>query len=594
MTFEIGLAFALLIGAFVIFALDVFAVDFVAFGVMVAVLILGPIFEIGPEEALSGFSNPATITVLAMFILSGGIYQTGLINLLAQRMSRFAGPGELRQLLTVMLVSAPISAFINNTAAVAILIPSVISMARNFDRSPSKLLMPLSFFAQLAGVATLIGTSTNILASFLSAQEGYGTFGIFEFAHIGLLVFATGSLYILFVGRKLLPERQANPKITQKYRMKEYLSDVVILDKSPLAGRSVVESELREQFDIHVLDIFRGDQKLSHPLGNQVLQVGDILFVKANTDRLLGIKDIEGLAIATEIHWDDQTLEEDKRSLLEVVVGPSSDLIGGTLESTNFRHHYNCVVIALRKHGELIRDQLSKEVLHFGDTLLLRGTTAAIEQIKREPGFIITEEIELETFRTHKAWTALVIVAAVVVFAVFGVPILVSGLAGCLLMVLTGCLKTNELHDSIRWDVIFLLAGVIPLGLVLERSGGAALLASLAAQSAAYTSPIVVLGVFYIITMALTGIISNNATVVVMVPVGVATANTLGLDPRAFVLAIMFAASTSFYSPVGYQTNTMVFGIGGYRFLDFTRVGLPLNILLAIVTPIFIYFLWGV
>ncbi len=593
MTFEMIIAFALLIGALVAFAVDRFPVDFVAFGIMVVILVLGPLLGISPLEAISGFSNPATITVMAMFILSGGIYHTGLINLLARRMIRFAGKSEVRQLATIMAVSAPISAFINNTAAVAILIPSIISMARETHRPPSKFLMPLSFFAQLAGVTTLIGTSTNILASALAAQEGLDSFSMFEFAHIGLLIFATGSAYLLLVGRRLLPDRRVAPEITKNYRIKEYLSDVVVLPDSPLVGHSVVDSHLREQFDIHVLDIYRDGAKLAHPLGQQVIETGDILFIRANTERLLRIKDIEGLAIETELHWDDQTLETDRRSLLEVVVGPNCDLIGGTLESTNFRHHYNCVVIAIRKHGEIIRDRLGREVLHFGDTLLLRGTEAAIEQIKREPGFIVTEEIELEAFRTNKALTALVIVAGVVILAVMGVPILVTSLAGCLLMVLTGCLTTNELHDTIRWDVIFLLAGVIPLGLALERTGGAALLADITALSANFLPPVGVLLIFYVATMLLTGIISNNAAVVVMVPVGVATANALGLDARAFVLAIMFASSTSFYTPVGYQTNTMVFGIGGYRFLDFTRVGLPLNILLAVATPLFIYLFWG-
>jgi len=251
------------------------------------------------------------------------------------------------------------------------------------------------------------------------------------------------------------------------------------------------------------------------------------------------------------------------------------------------------VVIAMRKHGVLIRERLGTVNLNFGDTLLLRGNAAALEQIKREPGFIVTEEIELEAFRTEKAPIALAIVAGVVIGASLGPSILVTALVGCVLMVLTGCLKMNELHESIRWDVIFLLAGVIPLGLVLEKTGGAQLLANLAVHSADHVSPLVVLGIFYLIAMILTELISNNATVVVMVPVAVATAVTLGLDPRAFILAIMFAASTSFSTPVGYQTNTMIYGPGGYRFLDFARVGLPLNLILAITTPIYIYLVWG-
>ena len=287
-------------------------------------------------------------------------------------------------------------------------------------------------------------------------------------------------------------------------------------------------------------------------------------------------------------------LETDRRGLLEVVIAPNSDLIGGTLKSTNFHHHYNSTVIAIRKHGEVIQERLGEVTLSFGDTLLLRGDVAALDQLKREAGFIVTEEVKPENFRTAKIPVALAIIVGVVGVAALGVPILVTAIVGCVLMVLTGCLQVNELHDSIRWDVIFLLAGVIPLGLALEKTGGAQLLANLAAHSADYVPPVILLTIFYIMAMLLTELISNNATVVLMVPVGVATAQALGLDARAFILAIMFAASTSFSTPVGYQTNTMVYGPGGYRFLDFTKVGGPLNLILAILTPIFIFLLWGV
>jgi di/tricarboxylate transporter len=592
-TFEIALAFVILIGTLVVFALELFPIDFVAFAIMGLILVLGPILGVAPEEAISGFSNPATITVLAMFILSGAIYRTGIVNLLARYMIRFAGDSELRQLLTVLLVVGPISAIINNTAAVAILIPSVITLAREHHRAPSKLLIPLSYFSQLAGIITLIGTSTNVLASALTAQAGYGGFGMFEFTQVGLLSFATGSLFILFIGRRFLPERGTEEEITESYHIEEYLSEAIVLEDSSLVGKNVVESRLREQFDIHVLEVLRNGRKLEHPLADKILQAGDILFVKGKSGRLLKIKEIEGLEIETELHLDEQNLESDKRRLLEVVIGPNSDLIGNTLQTINFRHHYNCTVMAIRKHGALIRDHLGRVKLDFGDTLLLRGSAAALNQIKWEPGFIVTREVEPEAFRTEKGPLALAIIAGVVIIAALGAPILITAVAGCILLVLTGCLSVKELHEAIRWDVIFLLAGVIPLGLILERSGGAKLLANLAAHSADYVPPLVVLFIFYLVTTMLTELISNNAAVVVLVPVGIGTAVTLGLDPRAFVLAIMFAASNSFATPVGYQTNTMVYGPGGYRFLDFTRIGLPLNLLMAVATTTYIYFVWG-
>jgi di/tricarboxylate transporter len=593
LTPEIAVAFAILIGALIVFSLDIFPIDFVAFSIMALVLLLGPFLGVTPQEAISGFSNPATVTILAMFILSAGIYRTGVINRLAHHMVRVSGASYVKQLVIVMVVVAPTSAFINNTAAVAILIPSVITLAREHRRAPSKLLIPLSYFSQLAGTITLIGTATNVLGSSLSAQAGFGAFGMFEFADIGLLIFATGTLYILFIGRRLLPDHRVEQEISQDYNMNEYLTEVIVLEDSPLIGSNVIESQLREQSDVHVLEILRNGKKLGHPLGDKVFQPRDILFVKTNTSQLLKITNHKGLAIESELRLGDQKLQSSQRGLLEVVIAPNSDLIGGTLESTNFRYHYNCTVIAIRKHGELIRERLSEVDLNFGDTLLLRGSTEALDQIKREPGFIVTEEPEQEDFRSSKTPIALTIIAAVVIIAAFGVPILVTAIVGCVLMVLTGCLKVNELHEAIRWDVIFLLAGVIPLGIALTKTGGAQLIANLVTQSAAYLPPIAVLGIFYILTVLLAEFISHSAAVVVMVPVGIATAESLGLDPQAFILASMFAASMSFSTPVGYQTNAMVYGPGGYKFLDYTRVGAPLGLLLAIVTPILIFFLWG-
>ena len=593
MTPEIAVAFAILIGALIVFVLDIFPIDFVAFSIMALVLVLGPFLDVTPLEAISGFSNPATITILAMFILSAGIYKTGAINRLAHHMVRLSGDSYVRQLVIVMLVVAPISAFINNTAAVAILIPSVITMAREHHRAPSKLLIPLSYFSQLAGSITLIGTATNVLGSSLSAAAGFGAFGMFEFAEIGIFIFVTGALYILFIGRRFLPDRRTDQEISQDYDIKEYLTEVIVLENSSLIGKNVVESQLREQSDVHVLEILRNGRKLEHPLADKIFQPHDILFVKTNTTQLLRITDGKGLAIEPELRLSDQVLESSQRGLLEVVIGSNSDLIGGTLESTNFRYHYNCTVIAIRKHGELIRERLSEVGLNFGDTLLLRGSTEALEQIKREPGFIVTEEPEEEAFRSEKTPVALAIIGGVVLVAALGVPILVTAIVGCVLMVLSGCLKVNEWHESIRWDVIFLLAGIIPLGIALTKTGGAQLIADVATRSADYLPPIAVLGIFYLLTVLLAEFISHSAAIVVMVPVGVAIAESLGLDPRAFILASMFAASMSFSTPVGYQTNAMVYGPGGYRFLDYTRVGAPLGLLMAIVTPILIFFIWG-
>lgn len=589
MTLEMAVAFALLLGALVLFASERFPVELVALMILAVMLVLGPFLGLTVAEVVGGFGNPATVTILAMFILSGAIARTGVINWLAGWLSPLMGRGERRQLVSMMLVVGGISAFLNNTATVAILLPMVMTLAREQKRAPSKLLIPLSFGAQLGGVITLIGTSTNILASSVAAAQGYGGFGMFDFTLIGLLVFAVGLLYFVLIGHRLLPERQAGQSLADSYQLKAYLAEIRILPGSPLVGRSLAESQLSRQVDVQVLDIIRGEQHLAPLHGDTVLQAGDVLLVQANSNQLLHIQGIKGISITPDL--PDEKGQE--MGLLEVVVGPGSDLIGGTLESTNFRNRFNCSVVAIRKHGRVLHERLSSVSLELGDALLLHGTPYALEQLKREPAFIVTEQAPLATFRREKIPIALGIILGVVGVAGMGVPILVTAMVGSVLTVLTGCLKVNEIHESIRWDVIFLLAGVLPLGLALERTGAAQWVADLAVQLAGSVSPLFMLMIFYAAAALLTEFISNNATVVVLAPIAGATATALGLRPSAFILAIMFAASTSFMTPIGYQTNTMVYGPGGYKFLDFFRVGALLNLVLALTTPVFIWLFWG-
>ena len=593
LTLGMGLAFGILLVTFALFALNIYPIDFIAFGIMALVLVLHEPLELTIQDAISGFSNPATVTVVAVFILSAGIQRTGAINYVSRMMVQWGRESERRQLITIQAVTGPISAVINNTAAVAILIPAVIRMARDTRRSPSKLLIPLSYVAQLAGVTTLIGTSTNILASELADQSGIGGFRMFEFASIGLLIFVTGCVYLLVIGPRLLPDRDGEGHPEDTYMVSDYISELIIPAESELVGKTVAEAALSQEFGIQLLEILRGDERIMGVRSDTILRAGDLLLVLGSAESLLAIRDDRRLAIAAQQRLQETDELPHEIRLLEVVIGPNSDLIGGTLLSTNFRNRFDTTVIAMRRDGRVIRQRLGSVRFEFGDTLLLQGPPEAIERMKREPGFIVTEEPRIEHFRTHKIPVALAIIIGVVLVAALGQPILVTAMVGAVLMVLTGCLNVQELHESIRWDVIFLLAGMIPVGIALENTGGAELLADLVVDAADYVPSLAVLYIFYGATSILTEFISNNAAVVVMVPIGISTASALGLDEKAFVLAIMFAASTSFTTPVGYQTNTMVYGPGGYRFTDFVRVGGPLNLVLLAVTPIYIWLIWG-
>jgi len=593
MTLSIALIFALLIFALVIFALDLFPIGFVAFGIMGLIMVLAPWLGISPQEAVSGFSNEATITVLAMFILAGGIFHTGVINLVVHKIRRYAQGSEVKQIAIIGSIAGPLSAFVNNTPIVAIMIPVVVRLAREAGRAPSKLLIPLSYTAQLAGVVTVIGTSTNVLASSRAVEEGLRPFGMFDFAHIGLLVLLVGFTYILLIGRHLLPERR-DESVTETYHVKEYIFEITVLEESPLANTSLSESRLSEDYDIQVIQITRKGERLVLLNRDVILKSDDRLLVMGNQEQLIQLKDAKGIHL--DSHSDSILAQEgDEFEFLEVIIGPNSDLVGSNLYKSSFRWRYGATVLGMRKHGKLMRERLSRVNLEFGDALLLEGPPEAIERIKLDPNFIVTEEPEIEKFNTRSAPIAVAIAAGVVMIAAFGVlPIMTAAVVGAVLMVVTGCLNVQQLYQSVRWDVVFLLAGLIPLGIALQATGGADLIAEWTLQLAGGLPPLAILWFFYLVSMLFTAVASNNAAVVVLIPIGVSVANALGIDAHAVILAIMFAASNDFATPVGYQTNTMVYEPGGYRFLDYTRVGGPLNLILLILTPLFIYLLWGI
>ena len=593
MTVQIAVVFLILGGALTLFALDRYPVDFVALAILSVMLILAPWLGMSYAAVISGFSNTATITVMAMFILSGAITKTGMINWLAVQLLRMAGRTERRQLLSVFGVVGPVSAFLNNTATVAILMPVVISLARSNRRAPSKLLIPLSYGAQLGGVMTLIGTSTNVLAAGMLTERGMESFSMFSFSRIGIFVFITGVLYFLTVGIRLLPNRESPASVAERFALKEFLAEVAISPGSHFIGQRVQGAKLDAQLDMAVVGIIRDNLRLDAAREDYAVQSGDVLLVKTTAAQLAQMSTVRGLSIDPYQQTQRNGRATPDLGLLEVVIGPNSWLIGSTLRETHFRQRYNCSVVAMRKHGELVADRLGDIRLEIGDVLLLHGTTAALDRIRQEPDLVVTEQAPLSSFRTEKMPVALAIVLGVLGLAVYGVPIIVTAIAGSVLMVLTGCLRMHELHESIRWDVIFLLAGVLPLGLAMETTGGAQLLADWAVRLTAGAAPLLLLYLFYGVAMLLTEIISNNATVVVLLPIALATAQSVGISPYPLVLCVMFAASTSFMTPVGYQTNAMIYGPGGYRFLDFFRVGAPLNLLLWGVTPYLIYIFWG-
>ncbi|WP_224448031.1 SLC13 family permease [Haloprofundus salilacus] len=592
-----------ILAALVLFATEPVPVDITALGVMVTLMLVQPVTEtlasvgllaapirmISVDQGLSGFASQATLTVLAMFILSEGVQRTGVVQILGAKIAAVTRESESRQLGAVIGVVAPISGFINNTAAVAILLPMVTDLAERGRSSPSKLLLPLSYASMFGGTLTLIGTSTNILASDIFDRLGYEPFSMFEFTGLGIVVALVGTAYLLTIGRYLTPARiRPQSDLTEEFEMGEYLTEVLVREDSPLVGQRVQDALVETALDVDLLQLIRGGDVFLEPLGPKEIQGGDVFAVRTDRDTLVELLDVEGLDLVP-VRVDEETLEAggSGQNLVEVVVAPRSALVGESLSSLGFRQRYDATVLALRRGGELIRRRMDDVALQVGDTLLVQASTGSIERLDRNRDFIVAQEIERHDFRESKIPVAVGIVALVVaVAAIDFVPIVVSALAGALAMIATRCLKPSEIYEAVQWDVIFLLAGVIPLGIAMQETGADQLLADTVVASATALPMLGVLALFYVVTALLTNVISNNASVVLMVPVAVEAATQIGANPLSFVIAVTFAASTAFMTPVGYQTNLFVYGPGGYKFTDYVRVGAPLQLLFAVVTTL--------
>ncbi len=594
---NIVLTLSIVVLALIAFIFEWLPVDLTALTVTVVLMILK---LVTPDEGISGFGNSATITVMAMFILSAGITKTGVVQTVRDWLLKWGGKTASQQILVMGLIVGPITAFINNTAVVAIFLPIVEDWCRKQRISPSKLLIPLSYVTVLGGMITVIGTSTNVLASGISKQLGYGEFQLFQFTLLGIITFIIGLIYLAVIAPRLLPDRKpANFDILeQEYGLKDYVSELVITPRSILVGQTLKESEIQRKFDLDVLELIQNNMRFPQPLADKVLSAGDILIVRSNREDLLKIRDEKGLDILPDIKFKEESLEtvlsSGEEKIAEVLILSNSRLIGTTLKDLRFRQRYNATVLAIRRGSELVQGRLGKVPLRFGDLLLLQGPRQSFIGLQTTRELLVLEERDVETLRQNKAWIALAIILGVIVVAAFDLmPILVSALAGVILMVITGCIKPGEIYGAVRWDVVFLLAGLIPLGIAMDKSGATQWLADTLVGFGGHLSGYWILLFFYISTSILTEILSNNATVVLMIPVAVKVAITLGLNPFAFMYAVTFAASNSYMTPIGYQTNTMVYSPGGYKFFDFTRVGAPLNLILTIVTPLLIVWIYG-
>jgi len=584
----------------VMFIWEPLPIGVISLCIPVILIILDFWTKVSVEDALSGFSNSATITVMAMFVISRGIQNSGAMQFLGNKIIKYTGDNEKKQVIAISGLTGIIAGFINNTPTVATFIPMVTDLARKTKVSPSKLLIPLSYAAMLGGTLTLLGTSTNLLGSQVSARLINHPFSMFEFTKLGIVVFVVGILYLITIGHRLIPERIKHDlkDYIEEYEIEKYLTEIKIAENSPLIGQDIGELLSNKGKNLDIIQLNRNNEKYMEPLELKTIRPNDHLVIRADYETVLEFAKINGVIILPEIKISQAQLENEitGQKVIELVIPDNSFLKGRTINNVNFLNRYDASLLAIRHGGEIAHTDIKNFYLREGDVLLLLAAENTIERLKENQNFIIREGDETETiaYKPLDIILSVGIAFSIIILASLKIlPIPIATLAGVAAMVILKLIDPQEIYDSINWEVIFLLAGLIPLGVAIEQTGTAKFIANQILNIAGFLPDIIVLAIFYYMTTLLTDIISNNATVVLMIPVAINAADQIGANPFAFVLAVTFAASASFASPVGYQTNLMVYGPGGYKFRDYVLVGAPLEIIMAVIVPIAISIFWG-
>lgn len=591
MTFEIIFVLLLLVVALFLFVTNYVTYDVTAIIIMTALMVSG---ILSPTEGLSGFSNPATVTVAAMFILSEGVRRTGILSNAGDFFSQKMQENFNLWFLSLLIFIGVISAFINNTAAVAIFIPVIMMIAAKVDISPSKLLIPLSFAGMFGGVCTLIGTSTNILVSSIAVERGLNAIGMFEFTGMGLIFLIAGLTFLFTIGIKMIPERRKQEDLTKGYELQDYLTDIIINSTSDLVGKTLNHKELTRELDLDVIRVFKDGFDSSAQRSEIQISNGDILRIRGNKDDIKKLLNREDVSLRSAHEWVDIDLEQGRDALVEAVVAPESALENTKLRDYHIYEKLGAVPLAIRHHGKVKHNDLANQALTGGDTILLSMSSERINEIETEPSLLMVSEPDTLTYRRDKITLAVAIIAGVVLTAALGITtIVISAIAGVVLMVLTGCLKTAEAYEAVNWKVIMLLAGVLPLGTAMDNTGTAALMADYMIEMLSDYGPTVLMSGFFVLTLLITAVMSNNASAALLAPIAIQTADLMQVQPEPFLYAVTFAASLSLITPFGYQTNTMIYGPGQYEVIDFIKIGVPLNVVFWILATIFIPLIWS-
>ena len=595
MTPDIAIVLGIITLMFVLFVKEIFPLDVTALVVLIIFLVIG---NLTLEEAISGFSNKAVITIAVLFILSHALQKSGISEYGVVRLNKLTERSKLLGLTVFLITVAFASAFVNNTAIVAIFIPITIRLAQKYNLSPSKLLIPLSYIAIMGGTLTLVGTSTNLLVNSIYVNTTMAEpLGMFEFSRYGIFILLIGLLYIIFAVPFILPSRTVTSSLTQSYHMGGYLTELKVAEESPMVGRTFMERSINKNYDITVLDIIREGMVISKNIRNTIIHPGDVLFVRGSLENFLRMKEVEKVTMLTDEKLTQAELIHDDNTLVECLLTQQSELVGKSLMEINFRRRFGSFILAIRREGAILRRKIAHVMLRAFDTLLVYGPRDKIKELSETGNFIVLGEIEATLQKNRFWWVSLVVIISAVFLAALGlVPILKGALVGMIILLVLRVISTNEAYQTINWQVIVLIAALIPIGIVIQKSGTAEWLATAMNNVVELFDPalrpFVMVSLIYLMTMMLTEMASNAATAIIMTPIAISAAMQIGLDPKPFIFSVCFAASASFITPIGYQTNLMVYGPGGYKFSDYVKVGLPLAISLWIMATFLIPVLW--
>ena len=596
MTTAAIITICVIILAVILFATEALPIDLVAISMMLILVVTG---VISPQEGVEGFSNKATITVAFMFVLSAALLKTGALQVLAHRLSHVFRYNFNSGILMMMFMIAIISAFVNNTPVVAVFIPVVIQIAHTSGQSPSKMLIPLSFASIFGGMCTLIGTSTNILVSGIAEKEGERAVDMFQMSPVAGLLLVVGIVYMSIFGIQLLPKSRRSKDLKEKFEVNNYITLVELLSNSTSIGQKIMESELVSEFNMDIIEVRRNGDQFTLPPGDFYLNHGDVLKVRCDVDKLKSLKDKTKTLSVSPVKIGDNDLTGKNSALVEMVITSSSDMHGKTLKELDFRRRFRAIPLAIKHHEDIQHNDLYDIKLNAGDVVLAEVKSHYVKELNKietsqNAPFVLLSENHITEFDKKKFTIVISVIATMVILATAGVlDIMVGSIIAVITLVFFKIVTMKEIYQAIHWKIIFLLVGALSLGLAIHKTGLDVSIAQAFLDQLLPFGIVAVISGLYLVTSLLTEVMSNNASAALMTPIAIAIAHSTGVEVLPFLVTVMIAASATFMTPIGYQTNTMVYSAGNYKFKDFFKVGFLLNILFWILSSFSIPWYFG-